>query len=43
MNKALKDKLIEEAYDELLEVYPNDNNSDDGLIIDDTNKEEQPV
>ncbi|KAI7897863.1 uncharacterized protein BX663DRAFT_526707 [Cokeromyces recurvatus] len=43
LNKALKDNLTKGAYDELLEVYPNDNNSDDGSIIDNTNNEKQPV
>ena len=43
MNKALKDNLTKGAYDELLEVYPDDNNSEVGSIIDDINNKEQPV
>lgn len=43
LKKALKDNLTKGAYDELLEVYPDDNNSEVDSIIDDTNNKEQPV
>jgi hypothetical protein len=39
----MKDNSTQGAYDELLEAHPNDSNSDDGSIIDESNNEKQSV